>query len=103
MKIINHTEVFEPSECIFCITEDPEGSSDMMVYITDLATWEAEGCLNDCFGDHSVPDKTIPNDIFNLMEATWGTELSEIDARSAMLAAGFVESQELYDFMLDHQ
>ncbi len=99
MQVINNTEVFEPSECFFAIIPDTDGT--MTVSITDMETWISRGCLNDCFGDHSLPDKAIPFGFSNAMEATWETELSEEDARSAMLAAGFVESQAMHDYLAD--
>ena len=101
MKIINDTEVFEPSECLFSLSyEDPSNTQYLMVCVTDKVTWDERGCLNDCFGDHSMTEDAIPDGIYNSMEATWETEMSIEDARAAMLAAGFVESKDMTEWLV---
>jgi hypothetical protein len=97
MQIINDTEVFEPSECIFCLDADPDNTGYIIASITDKAYWEWEHCLNDGIGDHSFRDGAIPDGFSNACEAMWETELSLEDARQALLAAGFVECPELLD------
>jgi len=100
MKIINDTEVFEPSECLFAIGyDDPSNTQYASIVIVDKAYWEKEGFMNDGIGDQSFDDDTIPHGIYNSMEATWETELPIEKARAAMLEAGFVESKELTEFV----
>jgi hypothetical protein len=100
MKIINDTEIFEPGECLFAIGyDDPNSTQYASIVIVDKQYWDEEGCMSDLIGDHSFDDGAIPDGIFNSMEATWETEMSIDDARTAMLAAGFVESKELTEFV----
>jgi hypothetical protein len=99
MQIINDTEVFEPSECIFCIDNDPDNSGSVIACITDKAYWDYSLCLNDCFGEHSLPKGAIPETFYEACEAMWETELPLEEARRALVAAGFVESQELDAFI----
>jgi len=95
MQIINDTEVFEPSECYFVVMPDPEDAEHTMVLITDKVTWDEEQCLNDSIGDHSFQDGVIPETMWNCMEATWETDISVEEARSAMQQAGFVENADM--------
>lgn len=97
MQIINDTEVFDPQECLFALAwEDPHNPNYVMIALTDKKYWEEEGCLNDCFGDHSLPPGAIPQGIWNDMEAMWGTDSMSLDnARQALIKAGFVESKEM--------
>ena len=100
MKILNNTEVFEPSECLFAVgIVDPAFPQDVMIAITDKRYWEEEGYLNDSIGDHSFADGVIPEGMFNSMEGTWETKLPLEKARQAMLRAGFVECKEFTDFV----
>jgi hypothetical protein len=99
MQIINNTEVFEPKECLFALSSNPDDVGSIMIAITDKATWNREGCLNDGFGDHSLPKGTLPKEISNIMEAIWETEMSIEDVRTVLLSAGFVESPELFQVL----
>ena len=99
MRIIDDCEVFEPNECLFSLVYDPDNSSELIVYVTDKATWDERGVLNDCFADHSMPEGAMPDKIWNLMEAAWETTMSLDDARTAMLGAGFVESKEMTEWL----
>jgi hypothetical protein len=99
MEVINDTEVFQPSECFFAVGLDPDGSGSVMVCVSDKETFDREGCLNDCFGDHSMTDDAIPHGIHNTMEATWESIMPLEETRTAMLKAGFVESQDMYDYL----
>lgn len=97
MQVINDTEIFEPSECYFCVETDSD-SGDTNLYITNKSFWDEERCLNDCFADHSFSDATndlIEKFAFNLMEATWGSELSVEETRQKMLELGFVENADM--------
>jgi hypothetical protein len=96
MQIINDTEVFSPSECFFAVGYSNDFQSTV-VLVTDQETWTKLQCLNDCFGSHSLPVGAIPNNIHEAMESTWETEMSEEDARGAMLKDGFIEHSEMLD------
>ncbi|SRR5258708_5119166 len=95
MKIINNTKVFEPSECIFCLDPDPDNPGYIMVCITDKAYWDENMCLNDQFGDHSLPDGAMPESFCGACDSMWETELPSEKARQTLIKAGFIESQEL--------
>ncbi len=100
MKIVNDTEIFEPSECLFAIGyDDPSNTQYASIVIVDKAYWGEEGFMNDGIGDHSFDDDVIPQGISNSMEATWETKMPIEEARAAMLAVGFVESEELTKFV----
>jgi len=102
MQVINDTEVFEPSECYFAITNDPDYLDDgnqSVIAITSIEFWNDNMCLDDNFGDHSlsreVNDKLEKEDIWNACEATWSSNYSTDKIRSIMLKLGFVESSEM--------
>lgn len=105
MQIINDTEVFEPGECLFALGyDDPSNTQYLTVCITDKATWDERECLNDCFGDHSLPEDAIPNGIWNSMEATWETKMRLEQAHAALLSAGFVEGPPaMYEFLFSKE
>lgn len=104
MQIINDTEVFEPSECLFAVGyDDPNYTQYLSVHITDKATWDERECLNDCFGDHSLPEDAIPAGMYNAMEATWETEMLPEEARAALLKAGFVESLDMTKYLFPQE
>jgi hypothetical protein len=100
MQVINDTEVFEPSECLFAIMKDRDDPASYIVLITDSQTWDNEQCLNDSFGSHSLPDGVLPEEMEEAMEATWLT-FKPIEMRAALISAGFIESSELADAMSD--
>jgi len=99
MKLINNTEVWEPSECYFFVDQDEEMFDGICVCITPIQYWNENRYLDDCFGDHSLSEEIVEKlenaDITNIMEATWSTEGTVEAAREVMLALGFVESKDM--------
>lgn len=100
MQVINDTEVFEPSECYFAVDPDPDNPSGSMVSITDKSYWDEEGYLNDCFGDHSLPDEIVEQmakaGITNAMEAVWTSDQPPTKVTEILAKLGFVESEALH-------
>jgi len=98
MKIINDTEVYEPSECCFAITHDDDG---ITVLITPISFWDENHCLDDGFGDHSLEENVSSElerkNIWNACESMWTSELIEDATREVLVELGFVESQEMHD------
>jgi hypothetical protein len=92
-------ELFQPSECYFACGIEPDGGEEVVVSITGKEYWEEEGCLDDCFGDHCFDDDALPSGVYNLSEATWESNKSIEETRTAMEAKGFVWSQDMHDFM----
>jgi len=96
MKIIDDIEVFDPNECLFALDES-DGLT--VISITGKVFWDKNHCLDDRFGDHSLPEEIntllTKNSIWNEMEATWCADLALDETRAVMLAAGFVESKEM--------
>lgn len=105
MQVINDTEVFEPKECFFCVTEDPENPGGSMICITDMEYWNADNFLNDCFGDQSLPNDLVEkmrlDGIWEAMEAIWTSEGAPEQVRAKMLSYGFVESLEMAASMME--
>jgi hypothetical protein len=101
MQIINDTEVFEPNECFFCVSTDPENPGGTMVSITDKEYWNSDNFLNDGIGDHSFSRdlirKMADDGITNAMEAIWTSESPLDEVRTQMLSYGFQESKEMYE------
>lgn len=99
MKIINDTEIYEPNECYFAVEICPDDRAYTTIYITNKSHYDAEDCLNDNFGDHSLTQDTLDlfekNEIGNTMEATWDVELSAEKTRKLLIQMGFEENNKL--------
>lgn len=106
MKIVNDTEVFEPNECYFAVMHYPEYlgmGDDTVIAITSIDFWNDNLCLDDCFGENSLSNDVSASleqaGISEACEATWGSDLSENDAREVMLKLGFVESSAMFEML----
>jgi hypothetical protein len=106
MQIVNDTEIYEPSECYFTVAHDPRMDPDVMISITPISFWEDSHYLSDQFGDHSltkeVCNKLEAAGIWGACDSTWTSDSAtySVDTvRAALLDLGFVESQEMHDFL----
>lgn len=104
MKIINDTEVFEPSECYFAISRNPDCTDEeTTVSITSIEFWDENKCLSDTFGDHSLSDEVQSvledEEICCVTDATWSSNASVQSVRATMLKLGFVECEEMKELL----
>ena len=100
MKIVNDTEIYEPSECYFSVDVI---DSETVISITPIPFWEAEHCLSDTFGDHSLTSAVSGifegHGIWGATDSMWTSELNEETTKSILIGWGFVESQAMHDFL----
>lgn len=69
-----------------------------LISIVDKDYFDEHGCLS----DHDLGDElwnVLPNCLHEVMESTFETTASKEETRIRLIAAGLVESNELFDFI----
>ncbi|CAB4196814.1 hypothetical protein UFOVP1290_334 [uncultured Caudovirales phage] len=102
MKVIDDCEVFDPSECYFAVGIEKDCFSTT-IFITPISVWEEEGHLDDCFASQSLDYGSLPLDLSNSMEATWESKYDVEKVREAMIAKGFIENKDMYDYLFNNK
>ena len=73
------------------------------IFITPISVWEEEGHLDDCFASQSLDYGSLPLDLSNSMEATWESKYDVEKVREAMIAKGFIENKDMYDYLFNNK
>lgn len=99
----NDNDVYEPNECYFSMMDTSDGDT---VAITSIKYWNENKCLDDCFGEHSLPKNIIKKfrdaKIDSIMEAMWICDsMVKEKVKQFMLDLGFVWLQEMCDSFSD--
>jgi hypothetical protein len=82
---------------IFCISTFDD---ETVICIVDEEYFKQHGCLSDVYPDDDFW-KVLPGCLYEIAESTYESELSEDETRQELLKAGFVESEDLKNFIDD--
>jgi len=100
MKIENDTEIYVPNECYFGIDESEDYPTTVLIVNKDY--WDKNQCTNESIGDQSFESTIIPNDFYNVMEATWETQMPMEKAKLILEKSGFTFNKSLSEFVADY-